>query len=365
MRQETRERFCLEDANVIMPARQNSKKMKSSYPWYNGHMSTMSKSPTDGDEKMKTLTMAPGAYVYTFSWEPNEEALSAMERRALFGVDSQSGILESALEIDPSRSPFIRERLSVICEGASLGELIEEVKNVAPFDGFKIIFMQNPDHEKVGFKKLRKIEKEVGLQLKGEAELVNPDILLGIIYTGERWILGEYEKNDAVWLKHQWKPHSYSTALGTRVARAVVNIAAPDPEGKKLIDPCCGIGTVLVEALSMGMDIVGSDRNPLILSGVRENIAHFGLSGEVTLKDVRDVIGNYDAAIIDLPYNLCSVITEEEQLQMLQSARAFTSKLVIVTVEDVDPVILEAGFDITDRCAVTKGNFVRHVIVCE
>ncbi|GAA3334615.1 hypothetical protein GCM10020331_103270 [Ectobacillus funiculus] len=74
------------------------------------------------------------------------------------------------------------------------------------------------------------------------------------------------------------KPHSYSTSLSTRVARAVANIAVPDPTGIKAIDPCCGIGTVLVEALSMGINIVGSDINPLVLPGARENIAHFWLS---------------------------------------------------------------------------------------
>ena len=127
---------------------------------------------------------------------------------------------------------------------------------------------------------VRRIEKEVGLQLKGEAELVHPTILYGIMETDGGWVLGEYARNEAIWLKHQSKPHSYSTSLNTRVARAVANIAAPDPEGVTLIDPCCGIGTVLVEALSMGMDIKGSDRNPLILDGVKENIAHFGLEGE-------------------------------------------------------------------------------------
>ena len=143
-------------------------------------------------------------------------------------------------------------------------------------------------------------------------------------------------KNEAVWLHHVKKPHSYSTALGTRVARAVVNIAAPQTEGVKMIDPCCGIGTVLVEALSMGIDIVGVTAIRLILDGVRENIAHFGFEGDVSLKDINDVSGSYDVAVIDLPYNLCSVITDDEQLEMLKSARRFAEKVVIVTLEEVD-----------------------------
>lgn len=303
-------------------------------------------------------------YLYTYSWEPNEESLCALEKRTLFGESSESGILESTVKIDPSRSPFIRERLEVISEAAGFEGLLKEIQGLDAVDGFKVVFVQNPDADRVGFKKLRKIEKEVGLHLKGEAELVNPDIWYGVIKTNERWVFGFYKKNEAVWLHHVKKPHSYSTALSTRVARAVVNIAAPETDGLKMIDPCCGIGTVLVEALSMGIDIVGSDRNPLILDGVRENIAHFGFDGDVSLRDINDVTGSYDVAVIDLPYNLCSVITDDEQLEMLKSARRFAEKVVIVTLEDVDRNVEKAGFDIVDRCEVSKGRFVRQILVC-
>ncbi|MBW3112197.1 RsmD family RNA methyltransferase [Bacillus sp. MCCB 382] len=287
-----------------------------------------------------------------------------MERRILFGEDSESSILESSIEIDPSRSPFIRERLEIICEAGEFDELLNHIHQLEAVDGFKVVFVQNPDAEKVGFKKLRKIEKEVGLHLKGEAELVEPHIWYGIIQAHDRWVFGKYVRNEAVWLHHVKKPHSYSTALSTRVARAVVNIAAPETSGVKMIDPCCGIGTVLVEALSMGIDIVGSDRNPLILDGVRENIAHFGFEGDVSLRDINDVTGSYDVAVIDLPYNLCSVISDDEQLEMLRSARRFADKVVIVTLEDVDANVAKAGFDIIDRCEVSKGRFVRQILVC-
>ncbi|MFI8684992.1 TRM11 family SAM-dependent methyltransferase [Rossellomorea sp. NPDC077527] len=303
-------------------------------------------------------------YLYTYSWEPNEESLCALEKRMLFGKDSESGILVSSLKVDPSRSPFIRERLEITCEGAEFEELLNKIHQLNAVDGFKVVFVQNPDADRVGFKKLRRIEKEVGLHLKGEAELVDPSIWYGVIKTDDRWMFGTYAKNEAVWLHHVKKPHSYSTALGTRVARAVVNIAAPKTEGIKMIDPCCGIGTVLVEALSMGIDIVGSDRNPLILDGVRENIAHFGFKGDVSLRDINDVTGSYDVAVIDLPYNLCSVITDEEQLDMLRSARRFAERVVIVTLEDVDSNVEKAGFDIVDRCEVSKGRFVRQILVC-
>jgi 23S rRNA G2445 N2-methylase RlmL len=115
----------------------------------------------------------------------------------------------------------------------------------------------------------------------------------------------------------------------------------------------------------MGINIVGRDINPLVLPGARENISHFGFKTEVTLGDIRAVSNYYDVAIIDMPYNLCSVITSKEKLEMIQSARQFSQKLVIVTIEPMDSVIEAAGFEIVDRCVVKKSTFSREIIVCQ
>jgi tRNA G10 N-methylase Trm11 len=228
-----------------------------------------------------------------------------------------------------------------------------------------VIYLKTTSGAKVGFEERRKVEREVALDVPGEPDLKHPDILFGVVKANGRWVFGYYHKGEAVWLQHQKKPNGYSTALSTRVARAVANIAVPDPVGLKAIDPCCGIGTVLVEALSMGIDIVGSDVNPLILPGTRENIAHFGYHCEVLFRDIRKVTGRYDVAIIDMPYNLCSVISPQEQLELLQSAYSFADKIVIVTIEPIDTIIEHAGYQIVDRCIVKKGTFTRQVIVGE
>ena len=52
-------------------------------------------------------------------------------------------------------------------------------------------------------------------------------------------------------------------------------------------DPCCGIGTILVEALSMDINIVGRDIN------------HF-----VVRSDIAGVERHYDVAILDMPFSL-------------------------------------------------------------
>lgn len=313
--------------------------------------------------------MEPILYIYNYAYREGEDALCALEMRSLFGEESQSSTLESNLKIDPSRSPFIRERIDVIYEGYHLQDIIAQVQDLPIMEEtFKVIFIQNgnlAESEKVDFEERRTIEREIGLHIPGEPDLLNPELLFGIMKINGRWVFGKYHKNKAVWLHHQKKPHSYSTSLSTRVARSVANIAVPDPTGIKAIDPCCGIGTVLVEALSMGIDIVGSDINPLVLPGARENIAYFGLAGEVTRKDIRNISNSYDVAIIDMPYNVFSAITPEEQLEMLESTWRFTDKVVIVTLEPIDSIIVKAGFEIVDRCVVKKGMFTRQVIVCE
>ncbi|MEC1523851.1 RNA methyltransferase [Neobacillus niacini] len=282
--------------------------------------------------------------------------------RALFGSESQTNILESTVKIDPSRSPFIKERIGVIFEGESMEVLLEKLADFqVTGDTFKVIFVKNGEET---FANRRSIEREAGLRIQGTADILHPERLLAVMHVNGRWVFGDYVKSESVWFHHQQKPHQYSTALSTRVARAVVNIAIPNPAGIKAIDPCCGIGTVLIEALSMGIEIEGSDNNPVILAGTRENVTHFGLSCDVKFKDMRDITDHYDVAIIDLPYNLCSVISPEEQLEMLQSARRFADKVVVVTVEPIDPILIEAGFEIVDRGAAKKGVFIREVIVC-
>lgn len=250
---------------------------------------------------MEHYIRKPITYIYTYACYEEERDLCRLEMRSLFGHDTQTGILESPICIDPSRSPFIKGRLEVIFEAESFEELMEKIATLEVSNQtFKVIYVKN-NHKEQGFENRRAIERKVGLQIKGVAELHHPQCLFGVMEVNGRWVFGDFCESESIWFRHQQKPNQYSTALGTRVARAVVNIAIPDPNGIKAIDPCCGIGTVVIEALSMGVDMVGSDRNPLVLRGARENIAHFGFSCEITLSDIRDITGYYDVAIIDLP----------------------------------------------------------------
>ncbi|MEC0283335.1 TRM11 family SAM-dependent methyltransferase [Terribacillus saccharophilus] len=320
---------------------------------------------------MENQSIEINEYLYVYTMGLEERSLCRLEQRMLFGQETDN-LIKSTRMVEPSRSPFIKGRLSILYYGDSIEEIVKQVSQIELDNKtFKVVYINIndlPSNQKIEFGDQRAIEKEVGWNIIGEAEMRNPDVLFGIIPFQGRWYFGSYLDSESVWLHHAKKPQEYSTALSTRLARAVVNIAAPDPAGVSIIDPCCGIGTVLVEALSMGVAINGADRNPLAVKGARENIAHFNYHGEVVVQDIAEQEGHYDIAIVDMPYNLYSSATVEEQYTIIKHARRIADRVVILTIEDMDEMILKAGFTIVDRCVANKGLkalFSRQVIVCE
>ncbi|WP_248928530.1 TRM11 family SAM-dependent methyltransferase [Paenibacillus hamazuiensis] len=307
-------------------------------------------------------------YLYTFACHEDERELCELELRTLLGAapSARGMYAESGREIDPSRSPFVKMRLEVRCEAVSVAELAVQAEQLELAEGatFKVVYAGGDRDGEPDYAARRAIEREIGARIRGRADMRRPARLLAVARAGGRWLLGDGTPSEAVWLRHNAKPRSYSTALSTRVARAVVNIAVPEPDGVKAVDPCCGIGTVLIEAASMGIDIAGFDINPLAVRGARANLAHFGMPDLVRLADMRQLSGRYDAAIVDMPYNLCSRLPAAEQLEMLRSVRRLAPRAVIVTAEPVDGPLHEAGLAVLERCTVRKGAFSRQVIVC-
>lgn len=312
--------------------------------------------------------MSHNQFIYLYARHQDDEDLCRLEMRAFFNQHSTTNVLISSIEIEPTRSTFIKGRLDVLFEANDWETLI---KKAAVFqfeeDTFKVMSLNTTvlnSTPKMEINERRKIEREIGLQINGEPDLDNPTIIFGFVQIDDHWYFGKYTESKAVALKHKNKPHSYSTGLSTQLARTVANIAAPFPRGIKLIDPCCGIGNVLVEARSMDFNIVGSDINWLVVKHTRENIAHFGYSCEVTAKPIADITEIYDVAIIDMPYNIFTSASPEDQQNILIEARRIAKRVIVVTIETVDDMIHNANLTIVDRCEAKKSTFIRQVLVC-
>lgn len=72
------------------------------------------------------------------------------------------------------------------------------------------------------------------------------------------------------------RPFFHPSSMPPKLARCMVNLSRARA-GEAFLDPFCGAGGILLEAASMGCEAIGSDIDPKMVRGARENLEHFGL----------------------------------------------------------------------------------------
>eukprot|EP00965_Chrysotila_dentata_P141466 4675672-Pleurochrysis_carterae.AAC.1 len=78
-------------------------------------------------------------------------------------------------------------------------------------------------------------------------------------------------------LRWSTRPYSFSAATDMSLARLAIGMAVRHRRRtqlpvNRLLDPCCGSGTVLAAAFHEGIDAVGVDMNPIAVKGARANL---------------------------------------------------------------------------------------------
>jgi tRNA (guanine10-N2)-dimethyltransferase len=305
-----------------------------------------------------------GEYLYTTNFSALEKSLCGMEMKSLFGIEQDRKDFYTSVYVDPSRSPFIKHCISILYTDPTLMGLQEKIRlGGLQAERFKVYYI-DIEGENPGFREKRLLERETGKCIAGSAEMEHPAVIFGITKKEGRLIFGYCESNDYHWQKHKIKPCSYSNSLSVEVSRALVNVAVPHIRSCTLIDPCCGVGTVLVEALDQGIDAEGYEINRCIGGNARINLEHLGFKDAVTIADMNSIVKHYDAAVLDLPYGVFTSIKPGEQLALIKSTRRIADRAVIVTFEEMSEMISGCGFRIKDTCTVTKGKFTRHIYLC-
>lgn len=306
-----------------------------------------------------------GSFLYFINYQDNERELCKMEMRCLFNREINEKYFFSDIDINASKSPFIKSKIKIIYSDESLDRIVRKIKeDNLSYDDFKVSYVKSEQGD-VQYEDRLEATRKIGFVVNGYPDMHKPRNPLAVTKINGLWIFGEYERNDFKWQKHNDKPYSYSNALGLRMARALVNIAMKDNEEGTLIDPCCGVGTVVIEALDLGIKVKGCEISKQIAYNARENVEFLGyLRDTIVCYDMHKIKDKYDSAIIDIPYGLFSPVTLEEQKAIIHTARNICEKMVIVTFEDMEKFIVEAGFSVIDKCVVPKGNFKRHILVC-
>lgn len=313
---------------------------------------------------LSTSQVNTGDTLYAISSHEVEHDLCRMEMRYLFQKEVEGNYLITDVRIDPSRSPFIRHMISILFCASTLDELVEiiNLKQVA-FSKFKFVHFKLNEATN-GYRDWIEAVTKIGNAINGESEFEKPEILLGALKIEETWIFGIYQRNNNEWMKHGSKPNNNSHSLGLNIARALINIAVGSSHSCRVVDPCCGVGTVVLEALSMDVKIAGFEINRKVYFKAVENITSFGFRNVINNIDMHLIEDHYDVAIVDLPYGLFTPFSVEAQKKLIRSARNITDKLILVSFSDMADSLFKAGFNVVDYCQINKGSCKRHVAVC-
>ena len=152
------------------------------------------------------------------------------------------------------------------------------------------------------------VEREVGKTIRGKVNLSSPRNIVRVavakrIHAGVLLYDSSSEKFEE--RRGANLPISYPITMHPRLARALVNLARLK-RGDKIIDPFCGTGSILIEAALIDMEVYGSDIDEGMIFAARRNMEKFGIRGNLSVMDIGEVSGNYDAVITDPPYGRSS-----------------------------------------------------------
>jgi len=285
--------------------------------------------------------------------------------KCLFQTRIEQKWFYSPIEILPSRSVFIKYRISPILIADSVEELERNIRssNLALGD-FKFSYI-NIDKNEIQYSDWKDIVARICDALNATENHDEPKLFLSIIRVNDTWIFGSCVKNDNEWRYHEHKPNTNSHSLGIRTARSVVNIAIENRLNLLIVDPCCGVGTIVIEAASMGLNIKGYEINRKVAASAKENLAFFGVDNAIECNDMHHIQQRFDASIVDMPYGLFTSISMDEQIEIIKTARRISDKSVIITFENMEKQITDNGFTIVDQCRVSKGRFTRYINVCQ
>ncbi|MFB6157525.1 MAG: methyltransferase domain-containing protein [Haloferacaceae archaeon] len=137
-------------------------------------------------------------------------------------------------------------------------------------------------------------------------------------------------------------------------ARALVNVAGAGP-GRRVLDPMCGTGGLLVEAGLVGAAVVGADAQRKMVRGARENVRAFvdadgGPVGDFMRADATALplrADAVDAAVFDAPYGRQSKVVGDLAALVagaLAEARRIAPRAVVVGDRDWREAATAAGW---------------------
>lgn len=165
----------------------------------------------------------------------------------------------------------------------------------------------------------REFEQLIGTMINGPVDLKSPQEEFRAILSEDRCYFGRlicsvdrgrYDKRNP-----GKRAFFHPGVMMPRMARALVNISCAQ-KGNLLLDPFCGTGGTLIEAKMLGINAIGSDCDPLMIDGCRQNVRGVDLLvADATRLPMVDA--SVDAVVTDFPYGQSVSIRKEDTMEHL------------------------------------------------
>jgi tRNA (guanine10-N2)-dimethyltransferase len=236
-------------------------------------------------------------YVYAIEQTHIELAKAELDSYGKCEFHGTNAISQEKLSCETSA--FTKWRARVVWHGSKEG--IKSAITVLPWrDLIKKSFSCTPPH---GIKTAitpgslgKLIQENSGRRVK----LEQPDVQISTILIDETAYIAIIEwknEEDFAARKNHLLPASHPTALHPKIARAMVNIA----RNEEILDPFCGSGGILIEALLAGKKAHGIELDPKQATRARTNIESMKFEANVIVGDSLEVRWPQGTIVTDMP----------------------------------------------------------------
>ncbi len=291
---------------------------------------------------------------------PRNELVGAECESLTGGLPAADGVATCNSIDRIHRAAYIRQGVRVIARATAFDALVEMVA-AAEFDAdrFRI---EVYDPENLRPTSTRDLIVPLADVMVDHPDLAEPQHRFVVTLGANGCWFGEIlTRATGDFQKHDTKPWTTSSSLDARLSRALVNLV---PDARSILDPCCGAGSIVVEAASLGIEAVGIDWKPAMVGMTRQNLDHFDYSAMVEQADARTIDVPADAVVTDLPYGHGIKEDAATTQAILDRAATLAPTGVFVSRNDLTVQLANAGYEnIAVHGIEKRSGFVRRVHV--
>jgi tRNA G10 N-methylase Trm11 len=215
-----------------------------------------------------------GKVISTIETRTLERAYIKKDKIAKGKIEASFSSNDIINEMLSTRSPKLVFGVSIYCLGQPLCNISKHMNHSIGSIMKRELSMRGKKSRFLGFPKLREQPQLTHVEVLKKSLVKNKAEVLFCVGKKQSWI----SKTVAVHNPFEFQKRDISRpvqrrifAMPPRLARIMVNLASCGL-GATLVDPFCGVGTILQEALLTGAKVIGLDWNPWCVNASRANL---------------------------------------------------------------------------------------------